>query len=172
MNRNYGHTDGTRITEYAPSYFDTENGVILNPTRARYLDLGWYRIVLVKPDPPNGKVASGHRFEVDREKGEIVQVWTYADIAPTVKPPAEYSKVELEMALFQLGLLDKFDEFIDSQFIENGKGQKLPLRRVYDTALVFRDDNEYFEKYLEAAVSHLGITMDMAKDLLTKVEAR
>ena len=172
MNRNYGHTDGERITEYAPSYFETDDGVILNPTRAQYLASGWYLIVQVKPNPPNGKVASGYRFEVDHEKGEIVQVWTYVDVAPIAKPPAEYSKVELEIALFRLGLLDKFDEFVDSQFIENGEGQKLPLRRVYDTALVFRDDNEYFKKYLEAAVGHLGIPMEMAKDLLRKAEVR
>lgn len=172
MNRKYGHTDGVRITEYAPSYLETDDGIVLNPTRVQYLAFGWYLIVLVKPNPPAGKVASGHRFEVDKEKGEIVQVWIYVDIPPTVKPPTEYSKVELEIALFQLGLLDKFDEFVDSQFIENANGQKLPLRRVYDTALVFRDDNEYFGKYLEAAVAHLGIPIGMAKDLLQKVEAK
>ena len=172
MNRNYGRTDGVRITEYAPSYFETDDGVILNPTRAQYLAFGWYLIVLVKPNPPAGKVSSGYRFEIDKEKGEIVQVWAYVDAVQTPRPPVEYSKVELEVALFQLGLLDKFDEFIDSQFLENTKGQKLPLRRVYDTALVFRDDNEYFGKYLEAAVSHLGIPMGMAKDLLRRVEAR
>lgn len=168
----YGHTDGVRITEFAPSYLETDDGVLINPTRAQYLESGWYSIVMEKPDPPDGKVASGHVFEIVQEKGEIVQVWIYVDAPAPVRPPAEYSKVELEVSLFRLGLLDKFDEFIDSQFIENANGQRMPLRRVYETALVFRDDNEYFGKYLEAAVSHLGISMDKAVDLMRKAEVR
>lgn len=55
-----------------------------------------------------------------------------------------FSKMYLELALFKLGLLSAVDAFIDSQQITNEQGQTMPLRRLYDTALTFSEDNEYF----------------------------
>lgn len=55
-----------------------------------------------------------------------------------------FSKMYLELALFKVGLLEAVDNFIDSQTITNEQGQTLPLRRLYNTALTFSDNNEYF----------------------------
>ena len=47
----------------------------------------------------------------------------------------------LELALFNAGILSQVDALIDSQVITNNFDQEMPLRRLYDKALVFSEDN-------------------------------
>ena len=69
-----------------------------------------------------------------------------------------FSKMYLELALFKAGLLEAVDNFIESQTITNEYGQTLPLRRIYDTALTFSEDNEYFKQYKAELQAQLGLT--------------
>lgn len=72
----------------------------------------------------------------------------------------------LELALFKAGLLSQVDNFIDSQSITNEQGQTMPLRRMYDTALTFSEDNEYFSQFKTALQAQLGLTNEQVEAIL------
>ena len=71
-----------------------------------------------------------------------------------------FSKMYLELALFKAGLLEAVDNFIDQQTITNEQGQTLPLRRLYDTALILSEDNEYLNQFKTAIQEQLDLTDD------------
>ena len=82
-----------------------------------------------------------------------------------------FSKLKLELALFKAGLLPVVDAFIDQQTITNEKGETMPLRRAYSTALTFAEDNEYFAPFLAAIKTTLGIDDETVEAILsTSVE--
>ena len=83
-----------------------------------------------------------------------------------------FSKMYLELALFKAGLLEAVDNFIDSQTITNEQGQTLPLRRLYDTALTFSEDNEYFDKFKSELQTILGLTDEQVEEILSNCIAR
>ena len=83
-----------------------------------------------------------------------------------------FSKLYLELALFKAGLLEAVDNFIDSQTITNEQGQTLPLRRLYDTALTFSEDNEYFNKFKSELQTILGLTDGQVEEILSNCIAR
>ena len=83
-----------------------------------------------------------------------------------------FSKMYLELALFKAGLLEAVDNFIDSQTITNEQGQTLPLRRLYDTALTFSDNNEYFNKFKSELQTILGLTDGQVEEILSNCIAR
>ena len=83
-----------------------------------------------------------------------------------------FSKMYLELALFKAGLLEAVDNFIDSQTITNEQGQTLPLRRLYDTALTFSEDNEYFNKFKSELQTILGLTDGQVEEILSNCIAR
>ena len=83
-----------------------------------------------------------------------------------------FSKMYLELALFKAGLLEAVDNFIDSQTITNEQGQTLPLRRLYDTALTFSEDNEYFNKFKSELQTILGLTDEQVEEILSNCIAR
>ena len=77
-----------------------------------------------------------------------------------------FSKMYLELALFKAGLLAQVDQFIDSQSITNEQGQTMPLRRLYDTALTFSEDNEYFGQFKTALQAQLGLADEQVEEIL------
>ena len=83
-----------------------------------------------------------------------------------------FSKMYLELALFKAGLLEAVDNFIDSQTITNEQGQTLTLRRLYDTALTFSEDNEYFNKFKSELQTILGLTDGQVEEILSNCIAR
>ena len=83
-----------------------------------------------------------------------------------------FSKMYLELALFKAGLLEAVDNFIDSQTITNEQGQTLSLRRLYDTALTFSEDNEYFDKFKSELQTILGLTDEQVEEILSNCIAR
>ena len=83
-----------------------------------------------------------------------------------------FSKMYLELALFKAGLLEAVDNFIDSQTITNEQGQTLPLRRLYDTALTFSEDNEYFDKFKSELQTILGLTDEQVEEILSNCIAK
>ncbi len=72
----------------------------------------------------------------------------------------------LELAIFNAGLLEQVDDFIDSQSIANEQGQTMPLRRLYDTALTFSEDNKYFSQFKDAIQKQLGLSDEQVEAIL------
>lgn len=93
--------------------------------------------------------------------------WEYVLVDDPPPPPRVFSKFWMELALFKAGLLQAVDEFIDSQTITNEQGETMPLRRAYSTALTFSEDNEYFDSFLAAIKSTLGIDDATAEAILS-----
>ena len=83
-----------------------------------------------------------------------------------------FSKMYLELALFKAGILAQVDNFIDSQSITNEQGQTMPLRRMYDTALTFSEDNEYFSQFKTALQTQLGLTNEQVEAILAASVAK
>lgn len=83
-----------------------------------------------------------------------------------------FSKLYLELALFNAGLLDAVDQFIDSQVITNEQGQTMPLRRAYGTALTFSENNEYFSTFKTQLQTSLGLTNEQVENILSNSIAR
>lgn len=83
-----------------------------------------------------------------------------------------FSKLYLELALFDLGLLDQVDAFIDQQTITNEHGQTMPLRRLYDTALTFSEDNQYFSRFKGQLKDLLGLSDQQMEQILSSCVAR
>ena len=83
-----------------------------------------------------------------------------------------FTKMYLELDLFKAGLLEAVDNFIASQTITNEQGQTLPLRRLYDTALTFSEDNEYFDKFKSELQTILGLTDEQVEEILSNCIAR
>lgn len=77
-----------------------------------------------------------------------------------------FSKMYLELALFKAGFLAQVDAFIDSQSITNKQGQTMPLRRLYDTALTFLEDNEYFRQFKTVLQAQLGLDDEQVEAIL------
>ena len=77
-----------------------------------------------------------------------------------------FSKMYLELALFKAGLLEAVDNFIDQQTSTNEQGQTLPLRRLYDTALILSEDNEYFNQFKTAIQEQLDLTDEYVETIL------
>ena len=93
--------------------------------------------------------------------------WEYILVDDDPPPPRVFSKFWMELALFKAGLLQAVDAFIDSQTITNEKGEMMPLRRAYSTALTFSEDNEYFASFLSAVKTTLGIDDATAEAILS-----
>lgn len=77
-----------------------------------------------------------------------------------------FSKLYLEEALFKAGVLDAVDAFIDAQTITSERGQKMPLRRKYDTALDFSEAHPLFAKFKGALQAELGWTDEQVEAVL------
>ena len=99
-----------------------------------------------------------HRTYVETDK--------YIPTQESISTARRFSKLSLESALFQMGLLDRVDAFVDAQLVENEHGQQVPLRRFYNTANEFREDHPLFEKYLGLLKPVVGLTDIQIEQLL------
>ena len=158
-NRNFckPNEDGTSIS-YGPIVIPPK---LTTPTEEEYNAIGYYRNGIEPPNPPEGKVVSSVHYSI--QDNIVVAEYEYED-API--PVRTFSKLRLEDELFKRGLLDKLDAFINSQEVENEFGQKMPLRRKYDTALTFNDDHPLFKQFVEVAKQVLKIDDDTAEEIL------
>lgn len=82
-----------------------------------------------------------------------------------------FSKLSLEQILFEMGLLETVDAFIDSQTVTNEKGQTQPLRRFYNTAIVFRENHPLFEQYRDLLQQSLGLSDEDVEAILSRAVA-
>ena len=83
-------------------------------------------------------------------------------------PYRTFSKLSIESRLFEAGVLNAVDAFIDSQTVTNEFGQTAPLRRFYNTALTFRENHPLFSQYVSAVKNVLGWTDEQVEGLLSK----
>lgn len=136
------------------------------------------RVVVTKKIVNEGKDAElqdGYHWEIgSEEEGEesITIHWVQVQDAPEPEPyvpttgETTYSKLKLEIALFNMGKLSKFEEFLMSKTIENEQGEKRTLKQFYDVANDLTTGNTYYEQYKEEAFTCLGMTEDEANALL------
>lgn len=164
MNRKYGKVTDN-VMEYAPKFIVVGDGVIINPSAAEYKAHGeWLPNEETEPTPEEGYHVSSWVWDTDGEKN--YKKYSYEkDEEPHDRV---FSKLKLEMVLFNMGLLDRLDAFVDSQTIPNELGQMMPLRRAYNTANEFSEDNQYFSEYFGYAKEALGVDDETAKAILEK----
>lgn len=81
------------------------------------------------------------------------------------------SKLALEAALFQMGLLERWDAFIDAIEIENDLGQKVGARRFYNQANELRENHPMFKPYYAKGLKALGLTEEQGDALLAQCAA-
>lgn len=144
----------------------TEERDVLQPTAADYALAGYLPLTDDHPgSEPEGKhwVRTG-KIKPNESGGYS---WEYVLVDDPPPTPRVFSKLRLELALFKAGLLPAVDAFIDAQTITNEKGETMPLRRAYSTALTFAEDNEYFAPFLAQIKQTLGISDEDAEAILS-----
>ena len=142
-----------------------ENKYVQRPEAADWAQAGYLK--LYETDP--GMHEQGKHWQKTEKIVMTIDhyIWEYVLVDNPPHPPRVFSKLKLELALFKAGLLPAVDAFIDAQTITNEKGETMPLRRAYSTALTFSEDNEYFAPFLAAVKSTLGIDDATAEAILS-----
>lgn len=166
MTTYYRYNALTRVLTAEKRYIVLEDmSVITNPTAEQYADLrdAYPRGEDAPQEPPEGQIAVYAGYELGEDKKWHKQ-WFYQD--PPPPPPRIFSKFALEGKLFEEGLMDQVDAFIDSQVITNQHGQTMPLRRRYNTALEFSEDHPDFDRVFKALKQLLGVTDEKAEEIL------
>lgn len=164
MNTNFGRVENRKMT-YAPNALTVDGGVIINPSADEYRRNGWLPNEVNQPDRKEGYHVSASWWDSDGYKN--FKVYEYEKDAPVIH---RYSKIKLEGTVFKLGLLDKLDAFIDEQEITNEYGQKMKVRRLYNTATEFSDDNPYFTEFSQAAKAAIGVDDETFKKIMRESE--
>lgn len=118
-------------------------------------------IVRNKPDDdPDGNFKWVEDHEVD--KGSEIEI-IYRKV---IKVWRRISKLKLEAAAFQMGILEKYDAYIDSIEITNEFGQKVSARRFYDQANDLLESHPLFKPYYMAGLAAMGLTEAQGDALL------
>lgn len=142
-----------------------EDKYVQQPSVADWAQAGYLR--LYDTDPGLHEQGKHWQRTGKIKDADTYYFWEYVLVDDPPPPPRVFSKLKLELALFKAGLLPAVDAFIDSQTITNEKGETMPLRRAYSTALTFAEDNEYFAPFLAAIKSTLGIDDATAEAILS-----
>lgn len=159
--RNYGRVNEDGTIEYAPITIHTKYGLSCNADKESYLEQGWFPIESTTPNTPAGHRVKSCRYEQDGNR--ITRVYEYEKKENSAR---RFSVFGFELACFKAGILEKVDEFIDSQTITNEEGGKIPLRRVYERVTEFSDDNEYFNTYFNAGLDYCGLSRGQGEGIL------
>ncbi|MBO6031947.1 MAG: hypothetical protein J6Q22_10940 [Prevotella sp.] len=159
----YGTLDAQGRPVYAGTIF-IDGKPVANPTREMYLANG-QKPFLEEVNPPKSK--SGTYYVQDgwvEQQLAIVPKWKL--IKDQTQNIRIISKFALEGKLLEEGLLDQVDEIIDSQVITNDKGQTMPLRRRYETALEFSTGHKDFSRVFNLIKEELEISDEKAEEIL------
>lgn len=136
------------------------------------------RVVVTKKVVNEGKdseLQDGYHWEVSSEdEGDdtITVHWVQVEDEQNPEPyyptsgETTYSKLKIEIALFKLGKLAKFEEFLKSKTIENELGETRTLKQFYDVANDLTTGNEYYEQYKAEALAYLEMTEEEAAAIL------
>ena len=174
MNTNYGHLENGTLV-YAKNIVQIDNRTYINPSAETYLKCNPPE-KLIDRSSPQEPPPEGHHYEASgytETDTEVHVHWVVVEDTPVPQPSGRvFSKMYLELALFKSGLLPAVDDFIDSQTITNEQGQTMPLRRLYDTALTFSEDNEYFSQFKTAIQQTLGVSDEQLEEILSASVAK
>lgn len=154
-----------QLERLAPPFKDDQGLMILHPTPEQFAERGGYPKKEGPYTPPpvaDGMIAVPDSWAV--ENGEWTRTWRIEPAPPPT--PRIFSKLKLEAVLFQEGLLEQVDQFVDSQEITNQFGQTMPMRRLYETANDFAEDNENFSSVIGALQQVLGIDSEKVEEIL------
>lgn len=175
--QDYWHDDGTNYEHIWDvwEYYDEPRPEV-DEYWNRIVDLGivddpekktrgqkWFikRILRNKPeDDPEGNFKWVEDGEVDH--GDYIEV-LYKQV---FKVWRLFSKLKLEGALFELGLLDKFDAYIDNLTMTNKFGQTVKVRRFYNQANDLSENHPLFKPYYKDALNAFGITEEQGEAIL------
>ena len=170
MNRKFAKSTDSGI-RFAEDYVDLDGFRITNPRAIDYRRAGYFSVVDERPQEPapTGKHWLPGDYAFDDSAKVFRRVYTAVD--DPAPAPRVFSKLKLELACFKAGLLPALDTFVDAQSITNERGDTMPLRRAYETALEFSEDNPYFSGFKAAAIEALGITDAAAEEILAQCVA-
>ena len=156
----------------SPRAFAINGRMIMNPTDVQYEEINAARAAegllpyLEKVEDPPACEPGYQAVPVGWEQADGTWRRTYQVVPVPGPEPRVFSKFALEGKLFEEGLMDQVDAIIDAQVITNSHGQTMPLRRRYETALVFREDHPDFARVFAAIKQALGVTDEKAEEIL------
>ena len=156
-------------------YYDPQRGMY-HPTDEEYRAMGYKRLIGYYDASDDSIEYDGMVHDLTATTDVVIDgkdcISCSYDVYPIDRGRRVFSKLYLELALFKAGLLSAVDAFIDSQVISNDQGQTMPLRRAYDTALTFSEDNEYFSQFKTALQTQLGLTDEQIEAILSQCKAK
>lgn len=124
------------------------------------------KIVDVPPaDDPNGTFYWVRGEEVETEDSIIVN---YHQV---LKQWRIFSKLKLEMLAFKMGFLSKLDQFLATETLTNGSGDRVSLKRFYDQANELYEKHELFQPYYTRILNILGFTVEEGEEILKQIVA-
>ena len=155
-NMRYCHPieDGKKV-DYAPVLLPPACNA---PTEEEYNNAGWYRNAIEPPQVPGGKMVASVTYSYDVEKNAVVADYTFED-AP--KPVRTFSKLKLYAALSQMGLWERFEEWLKTQTI-NG----VNAYTAFSLAQDLNDSNVLFLGVVESAKEALGVSDETVEMIL------
>lgn len=135
------------------------------------------RVVVTKRiinEGKDGELPEGYHWEIvsEEEDEETITIhWQAVQNPPEPEPyvpQTTYSKLKLEVALFQLGKLAKFEEFLTSKTLTNDNGDTRTLKEFYNVANDLTTGNVYYEQYKAEAIAFLEMTEEEVDALLAQ----
>lgn len=123
------------------------------------------------------EAAEGYHYEISYEEESddaITVYWVAVENPPEPEPYVPvyiYSKLKIEVALFQIGKLSKFEEFLTTNSITNELGETRTLKQFYDAANDLSTDNEMYAKYKSDVLAYLEMTEEEGDALLSQCVA-
>ena len=165
----YGNIISGELDIATQVQYDPKRG-LYHPTDEEYRAMGWKKLIDYYDVSDPDFVGDDLVHELTATVDVVVDGKDCISCCYRVYDPVlghrVFSKMYLELALFKAGLLQAADTFIDSQSITNEQGQTMPLRRLYDTALTFSEDNEYFGQFKAALQTQLGLADEQVEAIL------
>lgn len=159
------------VFKFAPIDLIYDGNTYHKPHDSTYYDAGYkdaHDVMPSEPAPEGYHYRATDDYEYHEATDDFWRVYTTVEDSPA--PVREFSKFDLEIACFHEGLLDALDAFVDSQVITNERGQTMPLRRAYQTALTFSSAHPLFEQYLAAAKTAMDVDDETAERILAAAE--
>lgn len=127
---------------------------------AWFADNGWKRYRR-DGDPKDWSDRYVTRWKLEETEDELV-----LRLVAKLRNPRVFSRLNLELALFKAGLLERLDEFLLSTTITNEMGQRITLKRAYDLANELNEGHELFVPYLKLAQRALGVDDETVERIL------
>lgn len=146
------------VIQYAPKFFDTHDGVMLNPSEESYLARGWKKIVDIRPPALEGHYAEA----IGWTEGNTVIDRVY-EMREVVKPPRRWTPLAIKRAADKKGwwmqlrevlmAADLLEEFWGCQYIAENDPKfpaiKAGMISLFGEAIV--------DKFLDTTPQEVGV---------------